>query len=688
MARDFLFELLCEELPPKSLLTLAKALATGVSDALNKAGLHFAQAQYHASPRRLALVIKQLDEETRAETIERLGPSVKHAFDKDGNPTKAAMGFAKGLKVEVSDLSRHKTDKGEWLSFNINKPPQKTIELLPAFVEKALQALPIPKPMHWGDLKTLFVRPVHNALMLFGEEVVPGSVLGLTTTNETKGHRFHAPETITIKQADDYVDNLRKAYVLVDNAERLRTIKAQCEEKALSIDATAHLDDDLLNEVSALVEWPHALVVPFDKRFLDVPREVLVTSMAEHQKCFALSDSSGNLLPSFITVSNIDSKDEAQVIAGNEKVMRARLSDAEFFFSKDKETTLASKAEKLSAMLFQKKLGSLQDKVDRVKNIARVLAKPLAVNGDLVTRAVQLAKADLVSLMVFEFPALEGEMGAEYAKFDGEDDSVCLAIKEQYLPRFSGDELPSSSMGLILSLADRIDTLVGIFAIGEKPSGVKDPFKCRRHALAIVRLLLEAPATIGLDELITQSVSAYDGILDAGKAEGEVKAFILERLKGYFLQLDITHDVFESVLAVEANDLQEMKRRIDALTTFRQGEHAADLAAAFKRIGKLLDKASIAVEAKVDAELFSEEAEKSLHQSLQAVEERIQPLLTEGEYTSVLTALSELKPAVDAFFETVMVMAEDEKVKQNRLHLLFYCQQLFFKVADIAKLEV
>lgn len=687
MARDFLFELLCEELPPKSLLTLSKALATGVSEALNKAGLHFAQSIYHASPRRLALVIKQLDEETGAETIERLGPSVKHAFDDSGNPTKAALGFAKGLKVEVSDLSRHKTDKGEWLSFHINKPPQKTIELLPAFVEKALQALPIPKPMHWGELKTLFVRPVHNALMLFGEEVVPGSVLGLNTTNETKGHRFHAPETIAIKHADDYVESLRKAYVLVDNAERQRTIKSQCENKAASIEANVHLDEDLLNEVSALVEWPHALVVPFDKRFLDVPREVLVTSMAEHQKCFALSGKDGELLPSFITVSNIDSTNEAQVIAGNEKVMRARLSDAEFFFSKDKETTLASKAEKLSAMLFQKKLGSLQDKVDRVAVIARSLARPLAVNEDLVTRAVQLAKADLVSLMVFEFPALEGEMGAEYAKFDGEEESVCLAIKEQYLPRFSGDLLPQSDMGLILSLADRIDTLVGIFAIGEKPSGVKDPFKCRRHALAIVRLLLEAPATIGLDTLIADSVSAYEGLLDATKAEGDVKTFILERLKGYFLQQDVTFDVFEAVLAVESSDLQEMKRRIDALTTFRQSEHAADLAAAFKRIGKLLDKASLSGEARVDASLFSEAAESSLHKRLLALDETIQPLLAANEYGKVLTTLSELKPEVDAFFETVMVMAEDEKVKQNRLHLLFYCQQLFFKVADIAKLE-
>ncbi len=686
--RDFLVEILTEELPPNSLTSLAKHFAEGIEEKLKKHLLSFKSIEYFASPRRLAVIVYDLEEETKGECILRQGPSLKHSFDSDGNPTKAAIGFAKGLGVAIRDLSHHKTDKGEWLAYELEKKGEPVVGLLADIVNSSLQKLPITKPMRWGAGATTFARPVHGVLMLFGEEVVRGTVLGLKAGNQTRGHRFHAPNYLTITSPKTYEKTLSKSFVLVSQDKRKKEIVEQINAEAKKIKGQVILDEGLLDEVTALVEWPNALCVPFSKKFLDIPKEVLMTSMAEHQKCFALTDGKGSLLPFFITIANIAPKHSESIVKGNEKVMHARLSDAEFFYKKDCETPLEEKTQKLKDVLFHPKLGSVLDKSERIKHIALYLAHKLSANHSHVRAAGDLAKADLVSLMVGEFPSLQGVMGQYYALHDGEETEVCQAIFEQYLPRFSGDELPKTQVGFILSLADRLDTLFAIFAIGEKPTGVKDPYKCRRHALAIVRMLLSENHSLKLSTLLLEVSKYFSLDINTKSVITEVKQFIIERFKAYLLNQAVRYDVFDAVIAVTDDDLFDAHRRIQALSLLAKEETCADLSQVLKRIRKLLEKTDgVGLNLEVDSTLLTEASEQQLFTNIQGMIDETLPHINQLDYEKALKSMAKIKPEVDEFFESVMVMVEDQRVKNNRLALLSQLEQQFMQVADISRLE-
>lgn len=687
---DFLFELGCEELPSGSVWPLAEEFTKNLLNALEKAQLSYGEVRSFASPRRIALLIRDLQKEQSSQSLTRRGPAVVAAFDKDGNPTPALSGFAKSCGVEVEQLTQLATEKGDWMVYESHTQGKKTKELLPEFINQSLAALSIAKPMRWGNTDVTFARPVHWAVLLYDGEVLVHDVLGLQTSNRSYGHRFHHPQALSINSPQEYETQMQEAKVVADFAKRRQLIKEQVEQLAKSHKATAVIPDELLNEVSSIVEWPQALIAQFEPEFLDVPAEALIASMQSHQKCFALKDQEGRLLPYFITVANINSVNPKQVVLGNEKVMRARLSDAAFFFRQDQLQPLSHHLPRTEQVVFQSKLGTLKDKALRLQAIMPHLSQALNLSQQQAERAALLSKCDLMTGMVGEFPELQGLMGYYYALNDGEDETVAQALNEQYMPRFAADGLPQSNLGLALSLADRLDTLVGIFAIGQKPSGVKDPFKCRRHALAVARMLVATPAALNLTTLIQEAIRHYeDGlVVDQKTLVLDLKSFILERLLSFYQSLGHAQELVHAVRARQDDWFYDLNKRLVALGEFVTTPEAASLAAACKRVNNLLSHVQLdKTSASIDEQLLEEEAERALYQAINLMKQTVESLYLSADYEALLSQLASLKDPVDAFFDKVMVMVDNEAVKTNRLLLLTQLQALLQGVADISLLQ-
>ncbi|MGB7386445.1 MAG: glycine--tRNA ligase subunit beta [Pseudomonas neustonica] len=681
-AQDFLVELGTEELPPKALKKLAEAFLAGVEKGLKEAALDYRAARYFAAPRRLAIQVDQLASQQPDRSNQMDGPPVQAAFDKDGNPTKAAEGFARKCGVSVAELDQ----SGPKLRFVQAIPGQPAADLLPGIVDAALAALPIPKRMRWADRKTEFVRPTQGLVMLLGEQVVPCDILAQSAGNQSRGHRFHHPDNITISSPSAYADALRKAYVVADFAERRELISQRVAELAAEQQGTAIVPRDLLDEVTALVEWPVPLVCSFEERFLDVPQEALISTMQDNQKYFCLLDASGKLLPRFITVSNLESKDPRQIIEGNEKVVRPRLTDAEFFFKQDKKQPLESHNERLANVVFQAELGSVFDKATRVSNLAGFIAEQIGGDESKAQRAGLLSKCDLSTEMVGEFPELQGIAGYYYAKHDGEAEDVALALNEQYMPRGAGAELPSTLTGAAVALADKIDTLVGIFGIGMLPTGSKDPYALRRAALGVLRILIEKQLELNLNAALQVAIQQYGERVKADGLIALVQDFIFDRLRARYEDEGIDVAVYQSVRAVSPVSPLDFDQRVQAVQAFRRLPEADTLAAANKRVSNILSKADGEVSTAIDSALLQETAEQALASAVTAAEEHVAPLAADRQYQQALERLAGLREPVDAFFDQVLVNAEDPAVKANRYALLARLRGLFLGVADISLL--
>ncbi len=694
---DFLFELGTEELPPGALGRLSHALGEGMRDGLDRASLSFSEMKLFAAPRRLAVLIEGLQTAQADSTEERRGPAVQAAFDDDGRPTRAAQGFAGSCGVSVDQLETMETDKGAWLVFRQSRQGQSAASLLPAIVQAALDGLPIPKRMRWGALDAEFVRPVHWVVMLLDDTVLKADICGVSAGRESCGHRFHHPESLYIAEPAAYAPLLEsEGHVIADFATRREAVRGQVMEAAARVGGQAVIDDELLDEVTSMVEWPRALAGNFEARFLEVPAEVLISAMKGHQKYFHVTDRDGELLPYFVTVSNIESHDMAVVQAGNERVIRPRLADADFFWSQDRKISLADRVASLKSVVFQKHLGTLADKVARVERLAGKIASQLATDAAQVQRAARLAKCDLMTDMVGEFPELQGIMGRYYAQHDGEGDAVAQALYEQYLPRFAGDVLPETATGQALALADKLDTLTGIFWIGDLPTGTRDPFALRRAALGILRIIIEKRlVSLDLAQLVDQALQEHIAsaatrqarVFDGSEAADQVSGFVMERLRGYYSDQGIGHDVFEAVLQRRILNLTDFDARIQAVSHFVDLPEAESLAAANKRIRNILKKAEISGGSQVDAALLTDKAEQGLHEQMTALSDEVSPLFEKGEYTAALARLASLREVVDRFFDHVMVMADDEALRRNRLALLSGLQRLFLEVADISCLQ-
>lgn len=688
--KDFLVELGTEELPPKALAKLAKAFYTGVVEGLAKANLGHGEAKWYAAPRRLAVLVTQLDEGQQDQLIEKRGPAIQAAYKEDGCPTPAAEGFARSCGTTVDKLEKLKTDKGEWLAYKVEQKGEKTSSLLPDIITQSLNKLPVPKRMRWGNSTHDFVRPVHWLVALMDSQIVDMELFGHKASNTTFGHRFHAPEAITIPHPADYENLLEsQGKVLVDFDKRRNTIRAQVEEAAINNKGKAVIDDDLLTEVTGLVEWPVAVVGKFEERYLDVPGEALISAMKGHQKYFHMVNGKGALMPNFITVSNIESKNVESVRDGNERVIRPRLSDAEFFWQQDNKHKLESYRSQLDKVVFQNKLGSVGEKITRVENLSKSLADILGFDTTKAARAAKLSKCDLMSEMVGEFPELQGTMGKYYAQRQGEDAEVATAISEQYLPRFSGDVLPETNSGAVVSIADKLDTTIGIFGIGQAPTGDKDPFALRRSVIGLLRIIIEKNLQVNIRELIKTSIDAY-GSTQLEKTTGDdVYQFILDRLKGYYADQGVSYDVYEAVALTRPEYLSDMQKRISAIENFKQREEAASLAGANKRINNILKKAKPSdIGKEVKTELLKEPAEKALNEALEAAIKESANAIETKDYDSTLSILARLKDPVDAFFDNVMVNSEDADEKANRLSLLSRLSQQFLSIADIGQLQI
>nr|WP_207168468.1 glycine--tRNA ligase subunit beta [Thiocystis violacea] len=685
-----LIEIGTEELPPVALPRLAKAFEEGFRSQLDANSIAYREIQRFASPRRLALLVHGIATRQPDQESVRRGPALQAAFDADGKPTKAVLGFARSCGVEIEALEQEHTDKGAWLVFRSFNQGQDTAQLVPAMTEAALAALPIPKRMRWGDRAEEFVRPVHWVCGKMGSATIEGEVLGLRIGPHTHGHRFHHPEVIEIGTATDYPQVLRETgRVEASFEERRAAVRQQVTDLAASHGLRARIEPALLDEVTALVEWPQALLCRFDERFLDIPAEVLIETMQSNQKYFPLEDAAGTLQARFIAVANILSRDPDKVRAGNERVIRPRFEDAAFFWSQDLKHSLVDFAERLETVVFQDKLGTIAEKSRRVGRLASSLAGALGTDSALIERAALLSKCDLVTSMVYEFPALQGTMGRYYAARSGEDPCVCAAMEDQYLPRFAGDGLPASRCGQALAIADRIDTLVGVFGIGLRPTGAKDPYGLRRASIAVLRLLIETPLDLDLRGLLE---SAREGF-PVGRLQGDVVdgvlTYMLERLASYYGDQGVAPDTVEAVLQTGLTNPWDLDRRVAAVTQFRALPEAESLAAANKRIRNILAKARTGGDraASVDVGLLSEPAEIRLATRIQALQDEIGPLAAERDYSAILTTLAHLKDEVDQFFNDVMVMAEDDAVRQNRIALLQSLSSLFLQVADISKLQ-
>lgn len=687
MSRSFLVEIGTEELPPKSLKTLMNAFAQGLSNQLNNAGLDYSEVRAYATPRRLAVLVKDLAEQQPDVSTQRLGPALKAAYDADGAPTAAALGFARSCGIDTAQLHTADTDKGPRLAYSLKQAGAKTTTLLPACVEQALTELPIDKRMRWGASRVEFVRPAHWVVMLYGQDIVAGEVLGIQTGNQTRGHRFHHPAWLVINSSDDYVSQLREVKVMVDFAERRQQISTSAKQEAERLGGFAVIDANLLDEVTALNEWPVALAGNFDERFLQVPVAALVSSMKEHQKYFHVTNSDGELLPVFITVANLESRDPAQVIAGNEKVVRPRLADAAFFYETDLKTPLRIQRQKLHHIVFQDQLGSLFDKTERIARLSTELCPQTGADASVVKQAAELSKADLVTEMVQEFADLQGVMGKHYAAAEGLDEALATALAEQYLPRFSGDALPTTSAGVTLAIADRLDTLVGIFAIGQAPSGSSDPFALRRASLAVLRILLAFEIDLDLRDSLTVAVKLHTGLTVAPEAIEQALTYILERLKSIYDDQNIASPVVQAVFAKQLSNPLDITRRVTAVAQFAELEEAAALAAANKRVANILAKQGNGEAVGVLQEhLLTAPEEVQLTKALRRISGPFHSLLSRGKYGEALASLAALKEPVDMFFDKVMVMADDAAVRENRLALLNELRALFLEIADISPL--
>ncbi|MCH4249210.1 MAG: glycine--tRNA ligase subunit beta [Acinetobacter populi] len=682
-----LFELGCEELPPKSLKNLRDALKSEVKKGLQAAGLAFEHIDAYAAPRRLALKIVAVESQ-QPDTQKRFdGPAVQAAYDSEGKPTKALEGFMCGQGISAEQVSTFQAGKVEKVCYYKDIKGQNLDTLLPVILQTALDNLPIAKRMRSAASRTEFVRPVQWVVLLKDDQIIDATIQDFKTGNVTYGHRFHAPEAITLKHANDYLDALRKAKVIASFEERQAIIDAQVKQLADEVNAIAIVPADLRDEVTALVELPVALRATFEERFLAVPQEALITTMQDNQKYFCLVDHHNKLQPYFITISNIESKDPTQIIEGNEKVVRPRLSDAEFFFLQDQKQPLASRKDKLKNMVFQAQLGTLWEKTERVAKLSVALSQITGAQAVDAEKAAFLSKCDLTSELVGEFPELQGIAGTYYARLEGENDEVAQALGEQYLPKFAGDVLPQTKTGTTLALADRLVTLVGIFGIGQAPTGSKDPFALRRSAIGILRLIIENELDVTLDELVLLTLDGYaDVIKDHAKTRADAVAFLEGRYRAKYEDQGVDVDVIQAVQALSPASPLDFDKRITAVQHFRTLPEAAALAAANKRVANILAKEATPEGAVIESKLV-EDAEKALYQQLQSLTTEVQPLLASRNYTEALSKLAALRALIDAFFENVMVMADDAKLKANRLRLLAQLRGLFTAVADISVLQ-
>lgn len=688
-SRDFLVEIGTEELPPKALDNLAASLEQGIVKGLNREELNFTASYRYATPRRLAVLIHELQPQQADKTIERLGPAVSAAFTGQGAPTKAAQGFARSCGVAVEELDRSKSGDVEKLVFSLKESGRPVQDLLPRLVRDALEQLPVPKRMRWGNSREEFVRPVHWVVMMYGNKTIPALLLGVEANHFSYGHRFNFNKKILIKNAKDYEALLEeKGGVIPDFNKRKGLIRELVENEGAKAGAVAVIDEALLDEVTGLVEYPVALTGKFEEEFLDLPPEALILTMKSHQKCFYLVDKKGKLLPKFITISNLQSKDPSKVVEGYERVIRPRLADARFFYETDKKHSLESRLQQLNTVIFQEKLGTIYEKSQRVAALTTAIAERIGADSTLCSRAATLAKCDLLTLMVGEFADLQGLMGFYYALHDGEPEELAQALNEQYMPRFSGDSLPNSKTGIALALADKLDSIVGIFGIGQPPTGSKDPFALRRSAIGVLRIIVEKELDLDLLYCIEQAVSGFEEANLAQNTADEVFEFMLERFKAWFMDKEITVEEFQSVFVVRPTRPLDFHLRILAVHNFNLLPESASLAEANKRVSNLLAKQNFnAEDTAVKEELLQEPAEKALHRELVDKILEVAPLLEKGLYKEGLQTLASLKISVDTFFDEVLVVCEDASLRENRLALLQQLRDLFLQTADISHLH-
>ncbi|EGK07530.1 glycine--tRNA ligase subunit beta [Psychrobacter sanguinis] len=693
-----LFELGSEELPPKSLKPLRDSLQASVESQLKDADISYDSLKVMAAPRRLSLLIEGISDKQPDRIEQKRGPAVKAAYDSEGKPTRAAEGFAKGLGIDVSELMTIETDKGDYIGYELTVQGQETTELLPNIFQNALDNLPIAKRMRSGASREEFVRPVKWLVLMQDDQVVPATIQGLQSGNQTLGHRYHSPEPMVIPHAKDYESVLEAAKVIVDFDRRQQLIVEAVQKLSDEVNAEAIVPQDLLDEVTALVDLPVALRASFEERFLQVPQEALISTMQADQKYFCLTDKEGKLQPYFIFISNIESKDPSQVVSGNEKVVRPRLADAEFFFLQDQKQPLIEMAESLKNRVFQDKLGTIWEKSERIAKLATFIARQLKehaiadyadIEVEQATRAAMLSKADLTSTLVGEFPELQGVAGTYYARLNGEPETIAAAIEEQYLPKFSGDVLPQTAIGICLALADRLDTLVGIFGIDQAPTGSKDPFSLRRSAIGVLRILIEKKLPINLKELVEQAINNYQGKLaDESKTLTQVMDFINSRYRAMYTEQGISVDSIQAVLAINSHVPLDFDQRLHAVSEFRNLPQAATLAEINKRVANILAKSEGEVSDQVTEDLLAEEAEKTLYQAVTKAEATVAPLQADANYNEILQSLATLEAPLTGFFDNVMVNSEDEALKANRLTLLKQVRELFLTVADVGELQI
>lgn len=686
--QNFLAEIGTEELPPKALKKLATAFAENVEAELNQAGLSFDKVEWFAAPRRLAVKVLGLATSQPSKEVEKRGPAVSAAFDAEGKPTKAAEGWAKGCGITVEQAERIATDKGEWLVHRAVIEGQPTKNLLVGIISQALAKLPIPKTMRWGDKTEQFVRPVHTVTLLLGDELIEGEILGVASGTTVRGHRFLGEREFQISHADQYPALLKeKGSVVADFNERKALILAKAQEKATALGGVADIEEDLLDEVTSLVEYPNVLAAKFEERFLAVPAEALVYTMKGDQKYFPIYDKDGKLLPHFIFVSNINPEDPSKIIEGNEKVVRPRLTDAEFFFKTDLKQRLEDQLPRLETVLFQQQLGTLRDKTARIEQLAGEIAKQIGADETKAKRAGLLSKCDLMTNMVFEFTDTQGVMGMHYARYDGEDEEVAVALNEQYMPRFAGDELPKSLVASSVALADKFDTLTGIFGIGQAPKGSADPFALRRAALGALRIIVEKNLPLDLSDLVATSAKLFGDKLTNSNVVEEVVDFMLGRFRAWYQDEGIAVDVIQAVLARRPTRPADFDARVRAVSHFRTLDSAEALAAANKRVSNILAKVEGKISSEIDRTLLVEAEEKALAEQVITLQAELAPLFEKGEYQTALDRLAGLREVVDNFFDKVMVNAEDPKLRQNRQAILNNLRNLFLQVADISLLQ-
>ncbi|ENF8750481.1 glycine--tRNA ligase subunit beta [Vibrio fluvialis] len=687
MAKEFLIELGTEELPPKQLRTLAEAFATNFTAELQNADIAHDGVTWYATPRRLALKVANLAEGQPDKVVEKRGPAVNVAFDADGNPTKAAQGWARGNGITVEQAERLVTDKGEWLLFKEQVKGQDTSTVVVDMAAKALANLPIAKPMRWGDKETQFIRPVKTLTILFGNELIEGEILGVKSDRIVRGHRFMGEPEFTIDSAEQYpAILLERGKVIADYETRKAMIIDGAQKAAAELGGIADLEDDLVEEVTSLVEFPVVLTAKFEEKFLKVPAEALVYTMKGDQKYFPVYDANKHLLPNFIFVSNIESKEPRHVIEGNEKVVRPRLADAEFFFNTDRKKPLVDRLPQLENAIFQKELGTIKDKTDRITELAGYIAEQIGADVEKSKRAGLLAKCDLMTSMVFEFTDTQGVMGMHYARHDGEAEEVAVALNEQYMPRFAGDELPSNGVSSALAMADKLDTIVGIFGIGQAPKG-SDPFALRRASLGVLRIIVEYGYNLDLVDLVAKAKSLFGARLSNDNVEQEVIEFMLGRFRAWYQDEGFSVDIIQAVLARHPTKPADFDRRVKAVSHFRDLDAAEALAAANKRVGNILAKFDGELAQEIDLALLQEDAEKALAEAVEVMTEALEPAFATGNYQQALSQLAGLREPVDAFFDNVMVMADDEALKKNRLTLLNNLRNLFLQIADISLLQ-